>query len=63
MISIGIDIKKPHFVSEVRIFRQYDWMNNVIRQVIYTLCSDTAKIIINYNKTIVIPKKAINKDK
>jgi len=47
---------KPHFVSEARTLRQYDWMNNVIRQVLYTLCIDTAKIVINFNKTIVVPK-------
>ena len=36
---------------------------SVGNHVLYTLCIDTANVIINFNKTIVVPKKAINKDK
>ena len=36
---------------------------SVGNHVLYTLCIDTAKIVINFNKTIVVPKNAINKDK
>jgi type I restriction enzyme R subunit len=36
---------------------------SVGNHVLYTLCIDTAKIIINFNKAIVIPKKAIYTDK
>ena len=38
-------------------------MNKVTRQVLYTLCNDTANISINSNKTIAVQKKAINRDK
>ncbi len=39
--------KKPHFVSEVRILRQYERCELVTCHLLYTLCNETAKII-NY---------------
>lgn len=64
MISIGIDIKKPHFVSEVRNFRHCDRVNYVTCQVLYSLSNDNANILniyIKYNYMIKIYiYKAVN---
>ena len=45
MMSTGIDIKKPHFVSEVRNFRHCDRVNNVTCQVLYPLGNDNTNVI------------------
>jgi len=37
-------IKKPHFVSEERAFRQHDWINLLSRHLLYTLCNESTKI-------------------
>ena len=47
-MSIGIDIKKPHFVSEVRNFRHCDRVNNVTCQVLYPLGNDNTNVVIIY---------------
>lgn len=45
MMSTGIDIKKPHFVSEVRNFRHCDRVNNVTCQVLYPLGNDNTNVV------------------
>lgn len=45
MMSTGIDIKKPHFVSEARNFRHCDRVNNVTCQVLYPLGNDNTNVV------------------
>lgn len=40
--------KKPHFVSEVRIFRQYERSEQVTCHVLFPLGNDTANIRTNF---------------
>lgn len=47
-LMIGIDIKKPHFVSEVRNLRHCDRVNNVTCQVLYPLGNDKTNSVIIY---------------
>ncbi len=47
MMSTGMGIKKPHFVSEARNFRHCDRVNNVTCQVLYPLGNDTTNERIN----------------
>ncbi len=56
MLSTEIDIKKPHFVSEVRNFRHCDRVNNVTCQVLYPLGNDNTneRIKIGFSKFSII---------
>jgi len=36
--------KKPHFVSEVRILRQYEWSEQVTCHVLFPLGIDSANV-------------------
>ncbi len=45
MMTTGIDIKKPHFVSEARNFRHCDRVNNVTCQVLYPLGNDSTNVV------------------
>ena len=49
-MNTGIDIKKPHFVSEARNFRHCDRVNNVTCQVLYPLGNDNTNVVNNYEK-------------
>lgn len=42
------DKKKPHFVSEVRILRQYERSNQVTCHVLYPLGIDKTNVYINF---------------
>jgi len=44
-MTTGIDIKKPHFVSEARNFRHCDRVNNVTCQVLYPLGNDNTNVV------------------
>ena len=44
-MNSGIDIKKPHFVSEARNFRHCDRVNNVTCQVLYPLGNDNTNVV------------------
>lgn len=51
MMTTGIDIKKPHFISEVRNFRYCDRVNEATYQVLYPLGNNTTNMVKVFQNT------------